>query len=127
VVLEDLNLALEPLKFMEFSLEGTTQGCLIGRTGACTVNLPAPARYAVHKLIVFGERPASKRTKSRKDLLQAASLADYHARSGEAGAFNEAWRDGLGRGRGWKSRALEGKRALLRLAPELDQPGLWKA
>jgi hypothetical protein len=127
VVLEDLNLALEPLKFMEFSLEGTTQGCLIGRTGACTVNLPAPARYAVHKLIVFGERPASERTKSRKDLLQAASLADYHARSGEAGAFNEAWRDALGRGRGWKIRALEGKRALLRLAPELDQPGLWKA
>lgn len=125
VVLEDLNLALEPLKFMEFSLEGTTQGCLIGRAGACTVNLPAPARYAVHKLIVHGERPESERTKARKDLLQAASLADYHARSGEADAFNAAWRDALGRGRGWKSRALEGKRALLRLAPDLDQPALW--
>jgi hypothetical protein len=125
VVLENLNLALEPLKFMEFSLEGTTQGCLIGRAGACTVNLPAPARYAVHKLIVHGERPESERTKAKKDLLQAAALADYHARSGEAGAFNAAWRDALGRGRGWKSRALEGKRALLRLAPELDQQGLW--
>jgi hypothetical protein len=127
VVLEELNLALEPLKFMEFSLEGTTQGCLISRAGACTVNLPAPARYAVHKLIVFGERPEAQRTKARKDLLQAASLAEYHARSGEAGAFNEAWRDALGRGRGWKSRALEGKQALLRLAPDLDLPGLWAA
>ncbi len=126
VVLEDLNLALQPLKFMEFSLEGTTQGCLIGRAGACTVNLPAPARYAVHKLVVYGERPPSERTKARKDLLQAASLAEYHARSGEAAAFNAAWRDALGRGRGWKSRALEGKRALLRIAPDLDQLALWK-
>lgn len=125
VVLEDLNLALEPLKFMEFSLEATTQGCLLGRTGACTVNLPSPARYAVHKLVVFGERPQSERTKARKDLLQAACLADYHARSGEADAFNAAWRDAAGRGRGWKSRAIEGKKALLRIAPELDLRELW--
>lgn len=90
------------------------------------MNLPAPARYAVHKLVVYGERPASQKTKARKDLLQAACLADYHARSGEAAAFNAAWRDAVGRGRGWKSRALEGKRALLRLAPELDLPELWR-
>ena len=127
VLLEDLNLALEPLKFMEFLLEGTTQGCLVARAGACTVNLPEPARYAVHKLIVHGERPQSERAKARKDLLQAASLADYHVRSGYAGAFNAAWRDVLRRGRGWKSRAQEGKRALLRIAPELDQPALWAA
>ena len=50
-------------------------------------------------------RPKSERTKERKDLLQAACLADYHARSGEADAFNAAWRDAVGRGRGWKSRA----------------------
>jgi len=36
VVLPDLNLGLEPLKFMEFSQQGTTQGCVIGRAGACT-------------------------------------------------------------------------------------------
>src|SRR5262245_44499168 len=77
VVMKELNLALEPLKFMEFSLEGTTQACFIGRNGACIVNVPAPERYAVHKLIVYGERPVSERTKARKDLLQAASLAEY--------------------------------------------------
>ena len=62
---------------------------------------------------------------ARKDLLQAACLADYHARSGEAHAFNAAWRDAVGRGRGGKWRAIEGKKALLRIAPELDLRELW--
>jgi len=125
VVMPELNLALEPLKFMEFSLEGTTQGCLIGRSGACTVKLPAPERYAVHKLIVYGERPVAERAKARKDLLQAAALASYFARAGEVTLFNAAWRDVLKRGRGWRRRALQGKAALLRLAPDVDLPALW--
>lgn len=126
VVMPDLNLALEPLKFMEFSLQGTTQGCLISRTGACTVNLPAPERYAVHKLIVYGERPVAERAKATKDLLQAASLANYFAQSGQTDAFNTAWRDALGRGKGWRTRVLKGKRALLRMAPDVDVPALWR-
>ncbi|HEX4384344.1 MAG TPA: nucleotidyltransferase domain-containing protein [Myxococcales bacterium] len=124
VHLPELNLTLQPLKFMELSLEGTTQGCLFDRTGACTVNLPAPERYAVHKLIVFGERPRAERTKAQKDLLQAASLASYFAGS-DPNTFNAAWREVLGRGKGWRKRALEGKTALLRIAPELDVPALW--
>jgi len=126
VVMRDLNLALEPLKFMEFSLEGTTQGCVFGAAGACTVNLPTPERYAVHKLIVHGERPASERPKARKDLLQSASLAGYFLHAGEARAFNRALNDGLARGAGWKKRIRAGKAALLAIAPDLDVPTLWK-
>lgn len=125
VLMPELNLTLEPLKFMQFSLEGTTQGCLISRNGACIVNLPAPERYAVHKLIVSGERPTAERAKANKDLLQAASLADYFAQTGQSGTFNAAWRDAVGRGRGWKGRAVRGKTALLRLAPELNLDELW--
>ena len=126
VVMPELNLTLEPLKFMQFSLEGTTQGCLISRSGACIVNLPAPERYAVHKLIISGERPLAERAKATKDLLQAASLATYFSHAGQAGTFNAAWHDALARGRGWQARAVRGKAALLRLAPELDVPDLWK-
>jgi hypothetical protein len=111
---------------MEFSLQGTTQGCLINRTGACMVNLPAPERYAVHKLIVYGERPVAERAKATKDLMQAASLANYFTQSGQTKVFNTAWRDALGRGKGWRTRALKGRRALLRLAPDLDVPALWR-
>ncbi len=126
VVMPELNLALQPLKFMEFSLEGTTQGCIFARTGACTVNLPAPERYAVHKLIVHGERPPAERPKARKDLLQAASLAEYFQREGEGARFNKAWNDALSRGSGWRKRAVIGKNALLAIAPDLDSQSLWK-
>ncbi len=122
----DLNVALEPLKFMEYLLEGTTQGALLGRAGACIVNLPAPERYAAHKLVVYGERPISQRTKATKDLLQIAALASWFVSAGQAAAFNKAWRDLLSRGRGWQTRAKQGHAALLKLAPELDIPALWK-
>jgi hypothetical protein len=125
VVMPNLNLALEPLKFMEFSLAPPVQGCVFSNLGACVVNLPAPERYAVHKLIVYGERPVSERTKASKDLLQAASLASYFVQTGQAEVFNTAWREALGRGKGWRERAEQGKSALLRMVPELDQPPLW--
>lgn len=126
VVMPELNLALEPLKFMEFLLEGTTQACLLARAGACIVNVPAAERFAVHKLIVHGERPPRERAKARKDVQQAASLASYFLANDQASAFNAAWRDALGRGPGWRRRAEQGRRALVTLAPELDAPALWR-
>lgn len=125
VVMPNLNLALEPLKFMEFSLARSVQGCVFSNLGACVINLPAPERYAVHKLIVYGERPVSERTKASKDLLQVASLASYFLHAGQAEVFNAAWQEALGRGKGWRERAEQGKSALLRMAPELDQAPLW--
>jgi hypothetical protein len=112
VRMPNLNVALEPLKFMEFSLEGTTQGCVFANAGACTVNLPAPERFAVHKLIVYGERPIRERTKATKDLLQAAAIIEWCVDNGRHGELSRAWNDAVGRGRGWKKRAEEGRKAL---------------
>jgi hypothetical protein len=120
VRMPDLNIALEPLKFMEFSLEGTTQGCVFANAGACTVNLPSPERFAIHKLIVYGERPIRERTKSAKDLLQAAAIVEWCLENERKEELGAAWDDAAGRGRGWKQRATEGRHALLRQAPALD-------
>ncbi|HEX6836502.1 MAG TPA: nucleotidyltransferase domain-containing protein [Polyangia bacterium] len=125
-IIPELNLALDPLKFMELSLEAPLQACVIAQAGACMINVPAPERYAAHKLIVAGERPAQERTKSRKDLLQAASLASWFLTAGDPRVFNAAWRDALGRGKGWRTRLLRGKTALLKLAPDVDAAALWK-
>jgi len=125
VIMPELNLALEPLKFMELSLEAPLQACIIAHAGACMINVPAPERYAVHKLIVAGERPREERTKSRKDLLQAASIAAWFLAAGDARVFNAAWRDALTRGKGWRTRLLRGKSALLKLAPDVDAAALW--
>lgn len=120
-----LNLALQPLKFMEYSLQNTTQSCVISNAGACVVNIPAPERYAVHKLIVYGERPIAERTKSTKDLLQAGSLISYFANNAQSESFNLAWQDALSRGKGWQSRAIQGRDALLKMVPDLDVITLW--
>lgn len=125
VVIEELGLALEPLRFMEFSLEGVTQAALLSNDGACLVNLPAPERYAVHKLIVHGERDTASRAKALKDLEQAAALAHWHVDNGQVDAFNAAWRDARSRGKGWRARMQEGRAALLARHPELDIESLW--
>jgi len=127
VTIADLGLVLEPLKFLEFLLEGTTQAALLSRDGACLVNIPAPERYAVHKLIISGERRPTERVKSAKDLEQAAAVAQWHLLNGHADAFNGAFRDALGRGKGWRARASSGRRTLLKRHPELDDEALWRS
>ena len=56
-----LNVALQPLPFMEFSLEQVEQAVVFARDVAVLVNVPEPARFALHKLIVYGERTAAYR------------------------------------------------------------------
>src|ERR1041385_8415747 len=86
-----LGITAQPLKFLEYLVEDPTQTVLIDASGRhCVVNVPAPARYAVHKLIVHGERTVRFRTKARKDIDQAAALFDYFAAQ-ERRALTEAW------------------------------------
>lgn len=114
-----LGIALEPLKFMEFSLEDTTHGVVFAKSGACVVNLPDPARFAVHKLIVYGERPIAQRVKSIKDLEQAAALIQWHGDQDRSAHFREVWQDALGRGPGWRRRAEQGRAALTKRHPAM--------
>ena len=105
--------------FRSFSLERVTQAVLVDRNGgAVTVSIPAPERYAVHKLLIVGERSGALRTKANKDLQQAAALFDYLLAT-QPDSLHDAWRDALDRGPGWRKRALEGLIALQRVHPEL--------
>ncbi|MEO5883274.1 MAG: GSU2403 family nucleotidyltransferase fold protein, partial [Caldimonas sp.] len=116
---DNLDVALQPLRFMEFSLEDVQQATLFDRTGrTVVVSLPAPARYAVHKLLIVGERTGRYRAKSGKDVAQAAALAAWFMAT-DPDPLAAAWADALSRGPGWRKRALEGRKALLAKAPEL--------
>lgn len=124
LVMRNLGLSLQPLKFMEFSLEGTTQAALLGRNDACLVNIPAPERFAIHKLIVYGERSPAERVKSIKDIEQAAALIAWHFDNGMRERIVEVWNDALSRGPGWRKRAVEGLRVLRARHPDLDLAGM---
>lgn len=116
-----LNLPLQPLRFMELSLQDPMRATLLARSGPMVVNLPRPERYALHKLLVYGERPQAQRTKSRKDVAQAAALIDYLLThdTEEMGAM---WIDVNSRGPGWRKRLQQGFDAMHTLYPECDFP-----
>ena len=97
----------------------------MSNSGACLVNIPAPERYAIHKLLVYGERSLTQRAKANKDLGQAASVIQALMDNDQLNLLHQAWQDALGRGPGWRKRALQGKQALLARYPQLNQSRLW--
>lgn len=106
-----LNLTLQPLKFMELSLEDPMKSTLLFRNGPLVVNIPRPERFVFHKLIVHGERARQQRTKANKDLIQAACLLDYLLEN-DADLAQESFEDVLNRGPGWKQRLTRGLESL---------------
>lgn len=119
VLIKALGVTMQPLKFMEFSMEAPIQVTLLAQRGPVTVNAPPPEKYALHKLLVYGERPQAMRVKSVKDLDQAAALIDYLSRH-DAELLSETWLDLIQRGPGWRRRALQGRKALKEHYPEVD-------
>ena len=113
-----LNITLQPLKFMEYSMEASMPTVLLARTGPIVVNVPQPERYAVHKLAVYGERPQNMRIKARKDLDQSAALIEYLAEN-DRDALTQAWENFNGRGPGWRARAEQGREALAAAFPDI--------
>lgn len=113
-----LGVMLQPLKFMEFSLVDVQQAVLIAGDKAVVVSVPHPARYALHKLIVYGERKGSFAVKSSKDLLQAGFLLS-RLKDTRGWEVDEAWSDLKGRGKGWMERVKRGRDALAKAFPEL--------
>jgi hypothetical protein len=119
ILIKNLNVALQPLRFMEFSLEHVEQAVLIDRNGgAVGVTVPAPARYAIHKLLVISERSGAFRTKANKDVQQVAALFDYLMGT-QPEDLKEAWEDALSRGPSWRKAAKTGFAALARSFPEV--------
>jgi hypothetical protein len=123
VLIKALNATMQPLKFMEFSMEAPIQLTLLAQRGPITVNAPPPEKYALHKLLVHGERPQEMRVKAGKDLDQAAALIAYLAEH-DGELLAETWEDMIGRGPGWRSRALQGLAALRKRYSDLDTTAL---
>ena len=114
-----LRIALQPVKFMEFSLENVVQAAVFCDEGSVVVNLPHPARFALHKLIVYGERQGSFVQKTRKDLSQATALLEL-LKARRAWELDEAWRDVVSRGTGWVDRVKRAHAAACETAPALE-------
>jgi hypothetical protein len=116
-----LGITLQPLRFVEFSLQNIEQAALFCPEGAVLVNVPDPARFAVHKLLVAGDRKGAFATKSSKDLAQSAALLQYLS-AHRPHQLDEAYADARARGKGWSSRLDTGVALFTRRFP--DHPAL---
>ncbi|CAG0990281.1 hypothetical protein MTYP_02246 [Methylophilaceae bacterium] len=114
-----LNVTLQPLKFMEFSLTQVQQAVIFNTSGAVVVNIPHPARYALHKLIIHGEREGAFASKASKDLIQAVSLLQYY-KDHRTWEIKETYEDLMNRGKGWASRFERGLSAVEKTYPTLE-------
>ena len=114
-----LGVTMQPLPFMEYLLEDLQQAVVFSGDTVVLVNLPSPARYALHKLIVLGERSGAYATKSAKDLRQAGALLT-RLKDLRKSDVDRAWKDLLSRGKGWRSRVKPALGRLHKTFPELD-------
>src|ERR1700752_3616357 len=95
---------------------GVRGAVLLCPEGAALVNVPDPARFALHKLIVHAERTGTFRAKSNKDLVQAAHLPAYLWEF-RRDQLLEAHEQLSSRGKGWAARLKQGLLALNRAYP----------
>ncbi|WP_243370414.1 nucleotidyltransferase domain-containing protein [Geotalea sp. SG265] len=73
VMIPRFNCAAQPLSYLNYLVEDMIPAVLID-TDPVLVNVPHPARYALHKLIISQVRDITQTAKANKDLLQAYQI-----------------------------------------------------
>lgn len=117
---EALNVWLQPLRFMELSLEAPVPAAMMNGSSAIVVNLPRPQVYAVHKMLVVTERTGDHASKARKDLAQAAALMAYFT-ARDADTLRDVIRATRARGPAWRSALTKGLDRLRGAYPEVHE------
>lgn len=102
--------AAQPLHFMTYLFKETIPAVVING-GATLVRVPAPARYAIHKLIIAQERSAAGLAKRDKDYLQAFQILSL-LHDERPGDIPLAVEDAVKRGTGWSKRVDVGLQEL---------------
>jgi hypothetical protein len=113
-----LGISLQPLRFLDFVLQDIDQAVVVSSIGAVLVNVPDPARFALHKMLVHADRRTRNPLKASKDLRQAAALLEVLEAS-RSDHIADLWKEILHNGSGWAKRARESFVALRKLSPDL--------
>ena len=103
----------EPLRYLDFLIRQPVVSVLLHKSGV-PVTVPAPERYAVHKLIVAVHRrsDANGRLKAQKDIQQAGLLCQALLLERRAADLGFAWMEAWDRGPKWAEALARGYRRL---------------
>lgn len=87
-----LGVAAQPLRFMDYLIEGSSRVVVLPERGALLANVPDPGRFALHKLIVAERRPPGNFVKKAKDRIQASAIIQVLAETAPE-ILTMAWED----------------------------------
>lgn len=73
VYLQAFKAYATPMRYLDYLLDEIESAVLIYGSGIM-VNVPNPARFALHKLVISQRRPSAMAAKSRKDIQQATQI-----------------------------------------------------
>jgi Nucleotidyltransferase/Protein of unknown function (DUF1488) len=99
----------QPLRYLDFLIHEPVKAVMLHGSGIF-VYVPAPERFAVHKLILAQERPPGV-AKRDKDIAQAGALIAALAEK-RSEDLRLAWDEAYGRGPQWRKLLLGGLRQL---------------
>ncbi len=105
--------AAEPLRFLDFLIYQPVRAVLLHRAGVPVV-VPAPGRFAVHKLIVASRRRRDPvgMVKAAKDVAQAGTLFAALGETRRGFEVGEAWAEAWKRGPSWREALADGRSRL---------------
>jgi hypothetical protein len=95
----------QPLRFLDYLIHEPEPAVILHDAGIC-VQVPSPARFAVHKLIISRRRPEGL-AKRDKDLQQAEALLEALAEK-RSHDLKLAWQEAYERGPTWRQLLAEG-------------------
>lgn len=97
------SMGAQVLRFLDFLIRNPVRSILLHDAGV-PVLVPAPERYAIHKLIVATQRNALSQDKVRKDINQASALIEAFGAVKRASDVGLAWMEAWERGPHWRRR-----------------------
>lgn len=117
IFISRFNAAAQPLRFLDYLIDNPVKAAIVDG-GGVLVNVPQPARFAFHKLIVSRERELTAHDKVEKDIMQTAQVISILADE-RPGDLLLAWDELKRRGKGWIKRAEAGMRVINRSDPSV--------
>ena len=104
----------EPLRFLDFLIRDPVRAVVLHGAGV-PVLVPAPERYAIHKLILVTQRRKDDtgQSKSQKDLMQSTLLFEAMHQTRKTADLALAWSEAWNRGDGWQDALRSGIGMLL--------------
>lgn len=120
ISVEGLGVAATALSFQEFAAQETIETVALYGTGVL-VRVPAPLRFAVHKLIIAQRRDVTQAAKKQKDLKQALELIDIYLEIDEM-ALQDSLDEARGRGKAWQTAINTSLREMGRAAKQGELP-----